>query len=203
MITDLKTDSANFNASGARGSPHQDGRGFGYKPNMPLGSYSDSQVHQSRQYWGPTAQEQAAAAPAPAAAPYVAPAQQYSQHPVTQAVPQQGYATTGQSYGGYTQPASQASVSPYGVAPTASPAVSQSSYGSAPNYTYNSSTPGSTSTGYSQPSSHHSSDQSRVPRSQTQNADPRAYPQAASQSQYAQPAPRYFGNFRPEFLVYD
>jgi hypothetical protein len=203
---DLKTDSANFNASGARGSPCSDSRGLVHKPNMPVGSYSDSQIHSSRQYWGPTSHPEPTPAPAAPTAYAQAPAQPYTHRPVTQAVPQQvQYPTSGPGYSGYGgQPVAQTSGSPYGVTPTTSPAVSQASSTYGQNYTYNSSTPNSTA-GYShQPSAHHSSEQSRVPRSQTQNADPRAYSQNAPQSQYGQqPAPRYFGNFRPAFLVYD
>lgn len=195
----MRTDSANFERLGARGSPHSDDRGFGYIPNKPLGNYQESQVHQSRQYWGPTAAEAQAVAAQPAAPSYAGQATTSYQQPQTQAAAQPSYTTSAPAgYGGYQQPQQTPPVT-YGgsVQPVPSPAISSysSSSGgthSGQNYIHSSGygTDSRSSTTYQQPG------QESRPR------DPRYAAQATAQ-QYTAPAPRYFGNYRPEFLVYD
>lgn len=190
MVQDLRTDSANFERSGARGSPHSDNTGFGqsYIPNKPLGNYQESQVHQSRQYWGPTgAETQAAAAPPQPAAPVYA-TQSQSRYPpqASAAPPTQHYATTSAAYDGY--PAQTAySHNPAPSAYSASPAGSDASR----NYTYGSTA--SSTPSYQQPAGR---------QADPRQADPTPRYAPTSQ-QYAQPTARYFGNHRPEFLVYD
>jgi hypothetical protein len=202
MVIDLKSDSANYanlERSGTRGSPHSDHRGFGYKPNKPLGSYSDSQIHQSRQHWGPTAPVVHTEQPAPVTAtqaPYTGQhGQGYSQSQATQATLQNQYATASSGYNGYQQP-TQTTQATYGggIQAAPSPAISQYSsssggtQGGAQHYTHTTSSYGTDSRASSGGAPYQQPGQdSRVPR------DPR----------YAAPAPRYFGHLRPEFLVYD
>ncbi|KAE9982502.1 hypothetical protein BLS_005933 [Venturia inaequalis] len=129
MVQDLRTDSANFERSGARGN------------------YQESQVHQSRQYWGPTgAETQAAAAPPQPAAPAYAPSAQQRYPPqASAAAPSQHYATTSAAYDSYpAQTAYHHNSAPSAF--SASPAGSDASR----NYTYGSST-ASSAPAYQQP----------------------------------------------------
>ncbi|TID23332.1 hypothetical protein E6O75_ATG02968 [Venturia nashicola] len=191
MVQDLRTDSANFERSGARGSPYSDTPGFGqcHIPNKPLGNYQESQVHHSRQYWGPTGAETQAAAPPPqpAAPAYVAQSQQRYPPQASAAASTQHYATTSAAYDSYPAQTAYAH-NPVQPAFSASPAGSDASH----NYTYGSSTSSSTSA-YQQPAG--------------RQTDPRQADQtpryAPTSQQYAQPTARYFGKHRPEFLVYD
>ncbi|QDS69555.1 hypothetical protein FKW77_007871 [Venturia effusa] len=191
MVQDLRTDSANFERSGARGSPSLDSNGLGHNhiPNKPLGNYQESQVHQSRQYWGPTgAESQAAAVPQPAASAYAAQPQPQHRYPsqASAAAPSQHYATASAAYDGYSAPTAYShTANPSAF--SASPAGSDASR----NYTYG---PNASSTPGYQPPAGRQAD----PR----QADPTPR-YAPSSQQYAQPTARYFGNHRPEFLVYD
>lgn len=107
MIADLKADSerwdnerrqtANARGQPSNGIPLRDSNGF-VRSNKPIVGYRDSIIHQSRQYYGPTEPQQAAA-PGYSSAP---PAQQvvFNDGPPYQ--PQQSYTQPAQP--GYTQP---------------------------------------------------------------------------------------------------
>jgi hypothetical protein len=184
MVADLRSDSANFELLGARGN------------------YQNSQIHQSRQYYGPTAENVVPVAeaqytqPTQPAAPT---AQRYSQ-------PQQpGYAATASAYGGYGQPAQNTSPQ----YPTA-PSTNSSSYGGpspvnsgtqattyGTHYTHGAGSNAASSTGSypSTPASNQYSDPNAVPR--TTHPDPRYATQHATQpapQTYAQPPPSNSGN---------
>lgn len=199
MVTDLKTDSTNFDRSGARGSPHSNGNGFGHKPNIPLGSYSDSQIHQSRQHWGPTAPVAHVEQPAVHAVPIVQPTypgqsahtQSYQQSQASQPALHTGYTTAPAGYSNYQQPP-QTSQTAYSGVQAPSPSTthystsSSGTQGTAQHYTHSSGY-GADSRGSNANTPYQGGQDSRVPR------DPR----------YAAPVPRYFGHLRQEFLVYD
>lgn len=119
MIADLKADSerwdnerrqtANARGQPSNGIPLRDSNGF-VRSNNPIVGYRDSTTHQSRQYYGPT-EPQVAAAPGYSSAPSSAqvtyndgppyqPQPNYSQ-PAGPGYPQPGYVTsTGTYYAG-------------------------------------------------------------------------------------------------------
>jgi hypothetical protein len=218
MVDDLKADSANYErsvATGAtRGSPYLEEPAFGYQPpNKVIGSYQDSVFHQSRQHWGPSSSSAGAAATVPAVAP-AAPHQQYGggssyaspsagyneaqpqQHQQQQAQPSYAPAPAGYSQGYQQAPAAYQTPS---TGNSASPASSSYSNYTAdrppvhpPQASY--STSASSVAGYQFQGNAAGS----VPRqSQT------SYQQQSNPSYQQTGTQRYFGSFRPEFLVYN
>lgn len=199
MVQDLRTDSANFEHSNSRGSPYLDEPRFGYQPNKVIGNYSDSTIHRSRQHWGPT-DSPVASAPAPQPSrqqpqyqqqAYSAP--QASGYQPAMAGQQTGYGTSqyGQGYTGQPNQSGYPTPQP-SVGSSASPASEYSgSYTTQPPNHRAAPTYGSTQQGaYYTPSN-------EAPRGQAPLQAAYTHPQQA------EPQPhRYFGYFRPEFLVH-
>ncbi|KAF1988746.1 hypothetical protein K402DRAFT_411291 [Aulographum hederae CBS 113979] len=235
MVQDLKTDSSRWRqeqrgGGGGRSGAH--GRDTSKRTNRPnkltaAPAYTQSQIHESRQYWGPTTPAVDPAAMEPQRPAYSEPARQPQPSSYqTAPPPQQSYST--QPTAGYGYPPQQ-------QAPSASPfstASSTSQYGSSASYS-----PGA-SAGYT-PSSHSTQQYVATPgigypaadsqprtapsyggyQPQAPREDPYAAYAAASQQggyqaasaagygarepAYApQPQSRYFGYTPPDYLVF-
>jgi hypothetical protein len=182
MLDDLRSDSANFERLGSRGT------------------YQDSTIHQSRHYWGPTSTGGASAAsssgsaPAPVQSPY----SQHTDHPNRRNDQSpENYRQTArpqvQPQGGSTYNQQPQYAQGYGSTQTANqstPAIAQS-----PNYTHGRTHGSSAYETYAVPNTTPGGyDQNQVPRDLQQ--------QPPVGGQYSNTTQRYFGFFRPEFLVH-
>ncbi|KAF2430789.1 hypothetical protein EJ08DRAFT_660471 [Tothia fuscella] len=220
MIQDLQNDSYNFNSERTRstngsGSPYSVEPGFGSKPNKVIGRYEDSETHRARHHWGPTSSE----SPAPPqqsshAQPQTHRQEQYpgsSYAPPVAASGQSQYGESSHSRAPIYPPTTQqpSFQEPYRTPQTAYPPSNSNpsaaqSMSPAPNYRYEAGSQ------YNQPSNpnptYNSPNTSNTPYSST----PRTYQsQSLAQQNQQQPQhpqayqqPRYFGYFRPEFLVH-
>lgn len=193
MVIDLKQDSLRWRAEqqghpSRGGSPHRrDPKGAKYPDKAAAPAYLDSQTHQSRQYYGPSATP----APGPVDSHYAAPTSAHSQRDPYGAVPVReaaGYPPghAGYASSGYTQAAGsaypsgqpaayqeasyQSPASGYpSHAPTPSAYSSTSNYSASTQASYSSASPGypapSQSAGYVTSTTPQSYDSSNQPRS--------------------------------------
>jgi hypothetical protein len=213
MVDDLKADSANYErslASGAtRGSPYLEDSAFGYRtPNKVIESYANSVVHQSRQHWGPSAgagTSSSGSTQSYGSSAYGAPSTGYPesqshQPPHQQNQPPSAYGQTPAASNYSQQYPQQSAQGVYQTPPAGASASPMSTYSAGSNYTTERPSQHSTQS-YGNPAQgsgyqYSGNASSNVPR------DQRGYPQAGQP--YPQTAaPRYFGSFRPEFLVYN
>lgn len=180
MMADLKNDSSNFERSGARGTPDLDGFGFNHAhlPNTLIGRYEESQVHESRQYYGSTDHQRGVAPVVPPSRESTATVQSYTSGTSASSHGSHGFQGQPQMPTGYGHTVTSS--------PTADPNYITTGYGNAGNVPYTNMRQDDRNTRYANEPQQH-------------EATPRRYAEARPTHN---PPPRYFGHSIPENLVF-
>jgi len=190
MIQDLKMDSQRWQQErqpgeagrGGSHSPHVRSSKVSRGPDASLVAYQDSRTHAARQHWGPTK-------------PYDQAAEAFVEPPARQSTSRTPYASSG--YAG------SSSDSHYVTTPTSSYASSHHGYQAAPAAAAPRTQPADPYSAYQQPAGREYSGQSGYSSYSAQaQPDPYGHGRSAAPATTSYAAPRYFGYFDEQYLVY-